>query len=181
LADVAAEQIDGPGEFRVNYKKTALLAVTLAALAACSGKDPLTVKSNGDAPPQLDSTQRIKVARKLSEIAGQANGAAPADIDENTRLEGAKAGPGLKLSTTYTLVHADTEGVDSSNFEAKLGPVVKQGSCANPDLRPLIDLGVVVTLEYNGTDGKPIGTINVDRATCRSLKPPAPPPTKEAQ
>jgi len=156
----------------VNYKKKPLYLGVLfaAALAACSAKDPQTAKPNGNGPPQLDSTQRIKVARKLAEIAGQANGAAPADIDENTRLEGAKAGPGLKLTTTYTLVHADTEGIDNTTFEAKLGPVVKQGSCANPDLRPLIDLGVLVVLEYRGNDGKPIATVNINRDTCRSLK-----------
>jgi hypothetical protein len=153
----------------VNYKKQpAYLGAVLAALAACSGKDPQTANPNG--PPHLDSTQRIVVARKLAEIAGQANGAAPANIDENTRLEGAKAGPGLKLTTTYTLVNAAAEGVNTTTFETKLGPIVKQGSCANPDLRPLIDLGVLVILEYRGNDGKPIATVNITRDTCRSLK-----------
>ena len=149
-------------------KQSAYWVPVLTALAACSGKDPQAAKPNG--PPQLDSSQRILVARKLSEIAGQANGAAPADIDENTRLDGAKAGPGLKLTTTYTLVNADKEGVDSSTFEAKLGPVVKRGSCTNPDLRPLINMGVIVILEYRGNDGKPIGTINVTRDTCAAIK-----------
>jgi hypothetical protein len=30
----------------------------------------------------------------------------------------------------------------------------------------LIDRGVVVVLEYRGNDGKPIGTVSVDRNTC---------------
>lgn len=108
--------------------------------------------------------------RRLSEIAGQANQAAPADIDPNTRLDGAKAGPGLRLTSTYTLLNPESEGIDSTTFEAKLGPVVKNGSCKNPDLRPLIDQGVVVVLEYRGNDGKPMGTFSIDRATCAAIQ-----------
>jgi hypothetical protein len=146
-------------------KKPAYLGLVLAALVACSGKDPQTAKPN--ASPQVSV---LALKRRLAEIAGQANQAAPADIDSNTRLDGAKAGPGLLLTSMYTLVNAEAEGINSSTFEAKLTPIVKQGSCANPDLRPLIDHGVVVVLEYRGNDGKPIGTISINRDTCGALK-----------
>jgi hypothetical protein len=146
----------------VNYKKhPAYLAVVLVALVACSGKDPQT-------PKPLNSPRVIE--RRLAEIAGQANQAAPADVDANTRLDGAKAGPGLKLTTSYTLLNPESEGIDSTNFEAKLGPIVKTGSCKNPDLRPLIDQGVVVVLEYRGKDGNPMGTFNINHDTCAALK-----------
>ena len=140
-------------------KQRAYLGMVLVALAACGAKDPQTGKPD---------VRLLK--RRLSEIAGQANQAAPADIDSNTRLDGARAGPGLRLTTMYTLVNSESEGIDSTTFEAKLGPVVKNGSCKNPDLRPLIDQGVVVVLEYRGNDGKPIGTVSIDRATCGAIR-----------
>lgn len=147
----------------MNYKKQpAYLGIMFVALAACGAKDPQTQKPNGSAP--LNSARSLE--KRLAEIAGQANQAAPANIDPNTRLDGARAGPGLRLTTTYTLLDPESEGISSTTFETKLTPVVKQGSCTNPDLRPLIDQGVVVVLEYRGKDGNPIGTLSINRDTC---------------
>ncbi len=112
----------------------------------------------------------MSLKRRLSEIAGQANQAAPASVDANTRLDGARAGPGLKLTSMYTLLDPQSEGIDATTFETKLTPMVKKGSCENPELRPLIDQGVVVVLEYRGTDGKLIGTVNINRDTCIAPK-----------
>jgi len=132
--------------------------VLLAALAACGGQDA----------QQIKKVQSL--GRKLAEIAGQANGAAPAIVDSDTRLDGARAGPGLKLTSMYTLVNAESNGVDSTTFEAKLAPIIKSASCENPDLRPLIDQGVIVVLEYRGNQGNPIGTVSLNRDTCSALK-----------
>lgn len=137
--------------------QTVCLGMLCAALAACGAKDPQAGK------PKYSARA---IEKRLSEIAGQANQAAPADIDPNTRLDGAKAGPGLRLTTMYTLVNPESEGVDTTTFESKLGPAIKTASCQNTDLRPLIDNGVVVVLEYSGTDGKPIGTISINHDTC---------------
>jgi hypothetical protein len=151
----------------VNYKKQpAYLGLMFVALVACGVKDPQTQKPNGSAP--LNSARSLE--KRLAEIAGQANQAAPASIDPNTRLDGARAGPGLRLTTTYTLLDPESEGISSTTFETKLTPVVKQASCKNPDLRPLIDQGVVVVLEYRGKAGNPIGTLSINRDTCAAPK-----------
>jgi hypothetical protein len=139
-------------------KRPGYWVVLFAALAACGGKDP----------EQIKKVQSL--TRRLAEIAGQANQAAPANVDSDTRLDGARAGPGLKLTSMYTLVNAESNGVNSTTFEAKLAPLIKKASCDNPDLRPLIDQGVVVVLEYRGNQGNPIGTISLTRDTCGALK-----------
>jgi hypothetical protein len=136
------------------------LAMVCATLTACDTKYSTQFKAD------------VTLQRKIAQIAGQANGAAPAAVDPNTRLDGAKAGPGLRLTVMYTLVNAESTGVNSATFEALLAPTIKENSCANPDLRPLIDQGVAVVLEYRGTRGDPIGTINVDRGTCGALRGP---------
>jgi hypothetical protein len=147
-------------------KKPGHFGIVFAALAACSAKDPQSGKPNGST--QLSSV--ILLQRRLAEIAGQANQAAPAEIDSNTRLDGAKAGPGLKLTSMYTLMNPESEGINTTTFGTKLTPVIKQASCTNSDLRPLIDQGVVVVLEYRGKDGSPIGTISINRQTCGASK-----------
>jgi hypothetical protein len=137
------------------------LAIVCAALTACDTKYSEQFKAD------------LTLQRKIAQIAGQANGAAPAVIDPNTRLDGAKAGPGLKLTVMYTLVNAESNGVNSATFEALLAPTIKENSCTNPDLRPVIDQGVVVVLEYRGKRGEPIGTVNVNRGTCGAASEPA--------
>jgi hypothetical protein len=134
------------------------LAMVCATLAACDTKNSAQLKAN------------LTLQRKIAQIAGQANGAAPAVVDADTRLDGAKVGPGLRLTVMYTLLNAESNGVTSATFEALLAPTVKENSCANPDLRPLIDQGVVVALEYRGRRSDPIGTVNVNRGTCSGLR-----------
>jgi hypothetical protein len=138
--------------------------MVFAALAGCGLKDPQTGKADGSTPP--DSLQLI---RKLAAIAAQANQAAPADIDADTRLDEVRAGPGLRLTSTYTLVNSKSEGVDGRTFATKLIPAIRDASCKNPELRPLIDQGVVVVLEYRGGDGNPVGTISINRDTCSTI------------
>jgi len=136
------------------------LAMVCATITACDTKYSEQFKAE------------LTLQRKIAQIAGQANGAAPAVVDPNTRLDGAKAGPGLRLTVMYTLVNAESSGVNSVTFEALLTPTIKENSCTNPDLRPLIDQGVVVVLEYRGKRGEPIGTVNVNRGTCGALSDP---------
>lgn len=133
----------------------ACLGLMCVTLAACGMNEASTVQS---------------LQKRLAEIAGQANGAAPAEIDPDTRLDGARAGPGLKLTTNYTLVNAEADGVDGTKFEKNLVPTIEKGACENPDLRPLIDQGVLVVLEYRGKQGNLIGAVNIKRATCAALK-----------
>jgi len=148
-------------------KQSAYLAIVFAAvLSACGMKDSQAGKPDSSA--KSNSVQLLK--KRLAEIAGRANQAAPAFIDPNTRLDGARAGPGLRLTSSYTLVNPESEGINSTTFETKLTPVVKNASCNNSELRPLIDQGVVVILEYRGLDGNPIGTISINRDTCSALR-----------
>jgi len=136
------------------------LAMMCAALTACDTRDSAQFKA------------AMTLQRRLAEIAGQANGAAPTAVDPDTRLDGARAGPGLRLTVMYTLVNAESTGVDRTTFAAKLTPTIKEGGCTNPELRPLIDQGVVVVLEYSGKQGDPIGTVNINRGTCGVLTDP---------
>ena len=139
-------------------KRSGCWVALFAALAGCSGKD------------SQQAQQTLSLGRRLAEIAGQANQAAPANVDPDTRLDGARAGPGLKLTSSYTLVNAESNGVNSTTFEAKLAPTIERASCDNPELRPLIEQGVVVVLEYRGIQGNPIGTVTLNRGTCGALK-----------
>jgi hypothetical protein len=147
-------------------KQLGYLGIVFATLAACGVKDPQTAKPNGST--QVHSVQSLQ--KRLAEIAGQANQAAPANIDPDTRLDGARAGPGLRLTSMYTLLNAESNGVNSTTFETKLTPTIKKASCENPDLRPLIDQGVVVVLEYRGNQGNPVGMVSINRDTCGALK-----------
>ena len=144
--------------FVVCRERSAYWLVVLAALAACGGQNAEQVK-------KLQS-----LTLRLAEIAGRANQAAPASVDSDTRLDGARAGPGLKLTSMYTLVNAEPNAVTVTTFDAKLAPTIQKNGCDNPELRPLIDQGVVVVLEYRGNQGNPIGTVSLNRDVCGAIK-----------
>jgi hypothetical protein len=61
---------------------------------------------------QFDAARTLQ--SRIEQIAGQANSATPAAVDPDTRLDGAKAVPGLRLTVMYTLVNADANGVDAA-------------------------------------------------------------------
>ncbi len=138
-----------------------LVLCAAGVIAGCGAK-------NSEGGP-TDSRSRVLLQRQILGIATQANQAAPAAIDPDTRLDGAQAGPGLRLTTRYTLVNTEANGISAANFDTKLAPVVRKSSCTNPELRPLIDAGAIVVLEYRALDGSAIGTVTLDRAAC--LKP----------
>jgi hypothetical protein len=145
---------------RFDLEHLGLVAIVCAALAGCDTKESAQAKAT------------LALQRAIAQIAGQANGAAPAAVDPNTRLDGARAGPGLSLTVMYTLVNAEANGINSATFATVSAPTIVENSCANPELRPLIDQGVVVVLEYRGKQGEPLGTVNVNRGTCEALKTP---------
>ena len=153
-----------PGGAGVKYAGSrnylGLLFAGLAVLSACDAKHAQT------AIGQTQANSVLMLRRELAHVAGQANQAAPAAVDPDTRMDGATAGPGLKLTIRYTLVNAAANGIDATTFGTKLVPVVRKASCTNPDLRPLIDQGAVVALEYRGLDGALLGTTNIDRGAC---------------
>ena len=98
-----------PQKPRVKFRmQVQCLAVVCATLTACDTKESA----------QFNATPTLQ--RRLAEIAGQANGAAPALIDPDTRLDGARAGPGLRLTVTYTLVNAESNGVDSTSSRIEI-------------------------------------------------------------
>jgi len=134
------------------------LGMALTLLAACDSKP--------DAATLAKRAQDLQ--GRIAEIASQTNRAASAAVDPDTRLDGATAGPG-KLTMKYTLVNAAGNGVDSTTFDKRVAPVVKQGSCGNSALRSLIDQGAVVVLEYRDLKGSPLGTVTVNADTCRTL------------
>ena len=145
---------------------------SILMLAACALALLMLTMISCDTKNSAQAKAGLILQRKIAQIAGQANSAAPAAVDPDTRLDGAKAGPGLTLTVMYTLVNAEVNGVNSATFEALSAPTIKENTCTNPDLRPLIDQGIVVVLEYRGKRGDPIGTVSVNRKTCGALSHP---------
>ncbi len=134
--------------------------IAATMLVACDG--------GPDAASQENSTKALE--SQVIEVASQINRAASAAVDPDTRLDGAKAGPGLKLVINYTLVNPAASGVDSTDFAAKQAPTVIKGGCENSALRQLIDQGVAVTLQYKDLKGSALGTATLNRDVCNALR-----------
>ena len=95
-------------------KKTFFIATSLVAalLAASVGK--------GVVRSYFDGRKEAKVEEALVTAERQLNAMVPKMVDDSTRLDGAKAGPGKKFTYTYTLVSRKASEINSG-MEAESG------------------------------------------------------------
>jgi len=83
----------------------------------------------------------------LQKYAAQANMSIPIDIDWNTRLESATAGPGNNFTYSYSILSVPVE-----DFEV-IGKLLEDRACKNDFLMSLFQNGIVVHWQYSNIRG----------------------------
>ena len=134
-------------------KKTFVIAISLvvAVLAAAVGK--------GVMRSYFDGRKEAKVEEALVTAERQLNAMVPKMVDDSTRLDGAKAGPGKKFTYTYTLVSRKASEINSGEWKQKVVPVIRKNMRETPGLRTLFQVGTTVNYKYLGSDGALIDEI----------------------
>jgi hypothetical protein len=112
-----------------------------------------------------DSKQEIEAA--LARAAEEMNKKLPTMIDEDTRLEALAAGPGQRLSFLYTLTKASSIDVSDAMLKEMMQASIREGACSAASTRQMLDKGVELVYQYTGNDGKTIGEIVIQPATCK--------------
>jgi hypothetical protein len=106
-----------------------------------------------------DGRKGTKVEEALVVAERQVNAMAPKMIDDATRLDGAKAGPGKKFTYTYTLVSMKAAEVDAASWKQKVVPTVRKNMRETEGMKSLFQAGTTVHYKYLGKDGAPIDEI----------------------
>ncbi|WP_449412399.1 hypothetical protein [Pandoraea soli] len=108
------------------------------------------------------------VERQLSSAVEQINQKGPSMLDQETRIDGATAGPGRRLTYLYTLVnHSSKDQEAIAVIQTHVKPEVAKNSCNK--MKAILKAGVTVVFDYRGSDGHEMGTFDVNQSTCESL------------
>lgn len=118
--------------------------------------------------PSKPSQKEIeaKLIEGFEKVAKQVNAGTPTMVDEDTRMDKATVGPGVRITYHYTFPKYSSIDVDSEWIISNLRPVVKSKVCASKEMKPSLQYGGVYSFSYSGSDGVRIAKFQVDRNDC---------------
>jgi hypothetical protein len=105
----------------------------------------------------------------LQAVATEVNRTSPVTIDDQTRLDGASAGPALTFTYRYTLTQVDVTTVAAevlAEFEATLRDQLKPNTCEGTALKPMRDLGTTIRYEYADANGLAVASVDFSPYDC---------------
>ncbi len=101
----------------------------------------------------------------LIKLANKINEGLPYMTDDGTRWDHVQAGPGKKLTFSYTLVKLTKSEINSDGLPAFLADV-KAKTCAVGDTKEAMEKGVAIAFEYRDKEQRPIVKHSVVAADC---------------
>ena len=103
----------------------------------------------------------------LKSLVDDLNSRLPATVDRNTRLDTARAGPGLRITYYYTITTHEVSALDVGRLRAALIPTSRKKACTAPDTRALLDAKVTYAYHYNDRNGHFVTRFEISRADCK--------------
>ena len=100
----------------------------------------------------------------LRKAEAQINAMAPKMLDQFTRVDGAKAGPGKRFTYLYTIVNVNSSTIDTTAWRNQVAPALKRQIKKTGGVRSLFEAGITVTYRYSAADGASIGEIIITPA-----------------
>lgn len=119
--------------------------------------------------PAPASAPSPNLVQELSQAANRVNAVSPRMIDAITRLDGARAGPGLVFTYDYTLTNIRLRALSPATLQTlreRLSAHVRQAACAGTPLKPMFRVGAVVRFYYRDADGRELALVSVSNADC---------------
>jgi hypothetical protein len=113
--------------------------------------------------PTLDSQELLTL---LADTASQVNARGPVMVDAETRLRGAEAGPGARLTYRYELVAFNRADMDERRFVALKKPELVAASCQRAEVRYLLTQGATLVYLYDDKMGERIADIGLAKGDC---------------
>ena len=118
----------------------------------------------------IESRNEEKQAHRIGEIllesADKLNAGLPKMIDNDTRLDSAKAGPGKKMTYSYTYPEYAAGDFDVAQTRDFLLKKTRHSYCTDPDNRFLLEEGVTLDFVYFLNDGKEVINFEIPAYSC---------------
>jgi hypothetical protein len=95
----------------------------------------------------------INTKGDLDSVVRAINATAPKMVDEATRLDGASAGPGRRLTYNLTLVSQKAQDIDRVAWKQNIVPKIRANMAQTQGMHTLLAAGVTVVSRYSSSDG----------------------------
>ncbi len=105
--------------------------------------------------------RKPNVEKILVEQANKINKTLPKMIDENTRLDSTKFGPGKFFVYNYTLIGIDLKDFDIEGFKKAVTPKIQDFYNNNPSIKGVKDNKIALKYNYYTPDKKLICEITI--------------------
>lgn len=142
--------------------RVTMLAPMLATLMAIGHSPAMAQGSIGQA-----AAGPVYDAKWFEETVAELNRSLPRQVDTETRLDQVTAGPGPRLTYSYTLIHRNGASVDIEQFNAGMQPQLRRSVCGQSNMAGLLRAGVSLAYSYRGSDGKFVSLIEVEPQHCQ--------------
>jgi hypothetical protein len=113
--------------------------------------------------PTLESQELMTL---LADTASQLNARGPIMVDAETRLRGAEAGPGARLTYRYELVTFNRADMDQRRFVSLKKPELVAAACQRAEVRYLLNQGATLVYLYDDKMGERIADIGLAKGDC---------------
>jgi hypothetical protein len=104
--------------------------------------------------------------KELMQIVEVANKQLPLMVDNETRCDGAIAGPGKKITYLYTLINYSSYEIDSQKLKELFIPERIKAACTNEGTKYYLERNVHVGARYKGNDRGFITELDVAPSDC---------------
>lgn len=116
---------------------------------------------------KLFFSSETNIAETMKTAAEELNKQTPMMVDNDTRLDAAEDGPGLRFTYLYTLVNYSVSEIDVEEFRNNLAPNIRKAVCENPELAVFYRNDVTVVYVYRDKNGMDVTEIEVPPTDCK--------------
>lgn len=109
----------------------------------------------------FSGNQEKKVIEGLNQAAKEINAKCPQQVDDDTRLDKAVSGPGLKFAYFYTLSKYSSNDISQESFDRDVAPLIKKNALTGDGTRTMLKNKIFIEYHYSGNDGKKISSIKL--------------------
>ncbi len=113
-------------------------------------------------------SSETNITETLKAAAEAINKQTPMMIDDDTRLDAAQDGPGLRFTYLYTLVNYSLSEINVEEFRNNLAPNIRKAVCENPELAVFYRNDVTVVYVYRDKNSMDVMEIEVPPTDCKN-------------
>lgn len=144
-------------------KKALWVIVAILVFSFVKGVSHKVGSDVGQAASGQEAQQKVEEAFKTA--ADQINAKGATLVDDYTRLDGAFAGPGTRLTYFYSLPKHTAKDLPPNFLQSTARPITIKDTCSKQSVA--LGYGATYVYVYRGKDNAEIGRFEINKGDCQ--------------